>query len=188
MHLAVPPELAASADEDVRMQQGVGTDACVVLDDDVRTDAAAIADDGVGADHAVRSQEHAGANRGGRVDDGRGVAFAPLGEALAFAVEVLEQYRHAHRHGLDGKGAAEGGVRCDQLIGDVALHDENGGPAFARGGELRLIADEDEAVRTGIARHVAVGGSRVQVAVQVREDVPMAALDRVCIEHGNPFL
>ena len=88
---------------------------------------------------------------------------------------------------LTEKQQPKRGLRCDQLIGNVALHDENGGPAFTRGRELRLIADEDEAVGTGIARHVAVGGSGVQVALQVREDVPMAALDRVCIEHGDPF-
>ncbi len=122
------------------------------------------------------------------MDDGRGVTLAPLGEALAFAVEMLEQYRHAHRHGLDREAAAKGGFRCGKLIGDVALHDEDGGAAFARGCELRLVADEDEAVGTGIARHVAVGGGCIQIAVQVREDVPMAALDRVCIEHGNPYL
>ncbi len=142
---------------------------------------------GVGADHAVRSEEHVRADRGGRVDDGRGVTLAPLGEALALAVEMLEQHRHAHRHGLDREAAAKGGLHGDQLIGNVALHDEDGGPAFTRGRELRLVADEDEAVGTGVARHVAVGGSCVQVAVQVREDVPMAALDRVCIEHGDPF-
>ena len=187
MHLAVAAQFAAGADEGVRMQHGVGAEVHIVLDDHVRPDAAAVAYAGVGTDHTVRSKEHVRADPGSSVDDGRGVSLAPLGEALTLAVEVLEQYRHAHRHVLDREGAAEGGVRCGKLSGDVSLHDEDGGSAIARRCELRLIADEDEAVRTRVGRHVAVGGGCSQVAVQVREDVPMAALDRVCIEHGDPF-
>jgi hypothetical protein len=91
-----------------------------------------------------------------------------------------------HRHVLDREAAAKGGFICGKLIGDVALHDKNGGPAFARGGELRLIADEDEAVWTGIARHVALGGGRIQVAVQVREDVARAAWTVRALSMGIP--
>ncbi len=166
------------------MQQRVGAEAHVVLDDDVRADAAAVTDDGVGADHAVRSEQHVRAERGGLMHDGGRVALAPLGKAFALAVEVLEQQRHSHRHVLDRKAAAEGGLDDGDLVGDVALHDEDRGPAFARGGQLRHVADEDEAVGTRAARHVAVRGSCVEIAVQVREDVRMPALDRVCIEHG----
>jgi hypothetical protein len=171
----------------VDAQQGVGAEARVVLDDGVRPDAAAVADDGVGADHAVRPEEHARPDRGRRVDDGRRVTLAPLSEALPLAVEVLEQYRHSHRHVLDRKAAAERGFRCGEPVGDVALRDEDGGATFAGGCELRLVTDEDEAAGTRIARHVAVGGCCFRIALQVREDVAMPALDRVCNEHGDPF-
>ena len=119
--------------------------------------------------------------------DRGGVTLAPLGEAFALAIEVLEQYRHAHRHGLHREAAAKCGFRRRELIDDVALHDEDGCTVLARGCELRLVADEDEAAGTCASRHVAVGCNRVQVAVQVREDVAMPALDRVCIEHEVPF-
>ena len=185
MHLAVAPDFTAGAHEHVRVQRRSSTDAHVVLDDDMGTDAAAVADGGVGADHAVGTQQHVGPYRGCRVHDGRRMTHAPLRESLALAVEVLEQHRHAHRHGRHREAAADRWLVRGELTGDVTLDDEDRGAALPDGLELRRIGDEDETPGTGVGRDVAARRLGFEVALQVGADVGMPGLDGVGLEHGT---
>ena len=127
---------------------------------------------------------HVGADRGRLVHDGGRVPLAPLREALALAVEMPQQQGHAHRDVLDREAAAEGAASGSASWSSRSrLHDQDRGPAFAGRGELRSVADEDEAGRPGRARHVALRGGGVEIAVQVREDVGVLGLDGLCAEH-----
>jgi len=74
----------------MRMQHGSLADPGIVLDDRVSADHAVVADVRTRPDDAVGAEEGPLADRGIRVHHGRRMAFAPLSESIALAVEVFQ--------------------------------------------------------------------------------------------------
>jgi len=127
------------------------------------------------------------AERGGRVNDGGGVALAPLRETLALAVEVPQQDGHAHGHRAHDEAAAEpglGGIECSR---EVALQDQDRSATLPQRLELGRVGDEDEAVGTRFRGWATVRRDGCEVAPQKGEDVGMPALDDLRVEHGIPL-
>jgi hypothetical protein len=75
-----------------------------------------------------------------------------------------------------------------QRLGHRAEADENGGLTRERLGYLLGIADEYQAGTAGVRGNPAMLGTRVQIAVQVREYVRMSRLDRLSGNHRQLLL
>src|ERR1700687_3275874 len=124
----------------------------------MRADGAIIADDRFGADDTVRTESHACPDPSGWVHQGGGVAIAPLRETLWLAVEIGQQYGHAHRDRRHGEGAAERIAIAEHLLRYAALLAEDGRSCPRGSRELRSVGCIDEARAGGIVGVAAVRG------------------------------
>src|SRR5271168_2125383 len=184
MNLAVLADPAVSADKYVRVQNRARADPCGVFDHGVRSDHAAVADFRARPDHAIGPQNDARAENRVAVNDSGRMSFAPLPESMALGIEVLQEYRHTHGNVLHREAATVGVRESVELAGYFCEYDENGGFVPPRLLEQPRVADENQALRRGLFRHVAVGCRDFQVAMKKCKNIRVMILDGLSAEHG----
>src|SRR5450432_3382850 len=182
MDLTTLADLAAGADEDMRMYDRCRADARAVFDHGQCTDQAAVTDACTGSDHTAGPEGDALPDLRLCVHDCGWMAGSPLLEARALLIEVLKDQRHSHRYVAHRKATA-GAIERGRARSKVRLHDHNRRLALHRAGELRLIADEHEAVGTGFGRYAAFAGHALQITAQPGEHRGMILLDRLRSQH-----
>src|SRR5450631_37498 len=158
MNLAIFADLASGTYKNMRVQDTTRADPCRILNNAVRADQTSIADMCSCADHAIRPKKHTLADAGVAVHNGGRMKFTPLRESARFAVEVLEQYRHAHGNILHRGTTAVGVLDRANAICHIRVDYENGGFVASRLAKLRRIGDIDQALPQRFFRNVAMRG------------------------------
>jgi hypothetical protein len=103
--------------------------------------------------------------------------FAPLGEPATLAVEILEEYRHAHGDVLHGEAATVLVRVTANTVRNIHMDDENGGFMATRLGKLRHISDIDQTLPQRFFRNVAMRGRKFQISAKKGKDVRVVILD-----------
>src|ERR1700723_2673440 len=103
--------------------------------------------------------------------------FAPLGEPATLAVEILEEYRHAHGDVPHGEAATALVRITADPVRNIHMDDENGGFLATRLGKLRHISYIYQTLAQRFFRNVAMRGLDAQISLQKGKDVRVVILD-----------
>src|ERR1035441_1097988 len=185
MNFAIPAYFACRADEHMRMDHAPGAQMRVVFYDRMRADHAAIADDRVRPDDAIGSEKHTVADlRIGMHHRGR-MALPPLREVQRLLIEVLEQYRHAHRY-VPYREAAGVGIR-QVSVGAGKLRGQNQNRRLMPQRLEYMIpgARINQAAGQRFLWDLAMARRPLEISVEKRKHVRMLIFDGQAGEHDS---